>query len=178
MKAEGSPWGSFCSGSNIRSIEVPNGYSPVFEFCCSISSLTVILKFVNVVLLKRSKRDGKRTLNTNALAGSMPQLFLLHLLHDFMSADESCKKKGEIMSQMTWNQAYNCGIALAVWLTMFQLISPCLSLPWFLHLWNCYNNNAEKSKLLARIYIDDSLWLHRADTGFARCSKYSAFWEV
>jgi len=58
---------------------------------------------VKVVLIKRGKKDGKRTLNNNTLAYSMLQSFLLSLLHDFISADESCKKKGEIMSQMTWN---------------------------------------------------------------------------
>lgn len=99
MKAEWSPRGSFCSGSNIRSTEVTNGYSPVFEFCCFILDFTVILRFVNVDLVKGGKTDSKITLNKNALAGSMPKLFLLNLLHYFISADESCEKKGEVMSQ-------------------------------------------------------------------------------
>lgn len=103
MKAKWSPRGSFCSGSNIRPTEVTNGYSPVFEFYCFISAFTVILRFVNVDLPKGGKTGGKTTLNKNALAGSMPQLFLPNLLHYFKSADESCKKEGEVMSQRAWS---------------------------------------------------------------------------
>lgn len=49
---------------------------------------------------------------------------------------------------------------LWLWVTMFHLILHCLPVPCFLHLQKWCNNTSEKSKLFAKIYVDDSLWLH------------------